>query len=1199
MLRVRGTVDLPQRLGALWSLLEASPEFKRLLAAAGRAHLGARMQVASEATAFALSALWRQAGLPVLVVVPRPEDARRLYDQIVVWAGDDAVLHFPETETLPFERVVSDSDTTVQRLRTLAAILDPGECPPLVVASTTAIAQKTIARDAFEGSRHVVRRGDRLVLERTLETWRRLGYRFEPVVDAPGLVSRRGGVVDIYPVRASAPTRIELWGDEVDSLRLFDPATQRSTEMTEAVEVTAAREALPGLMDRDELAEHVGAVDYSGCTDETRERIARELDDLTEGREVEEVGFYSGLFNRGCLLDYLPDGVLLATFRPGDATEAAREHDERSGELRRAKESRGELPDGIPSSHLSWPEVEAAMAACARTLDVTPWGAQELSGVDVFMMPFASAPEFYGDASALAEEVEHLSGEGHRVLAVTSVPQRLSEILAEYGVDSVRLDSLDLLPAEGAVTVLHAPGAGLSEGFALTVGRGKLVVLSDHEIFGAAKQRRSIRRRTARQAALVSELKPGDYVVHVEHGIGRFTGTGRNPRDDGDREFLIIQYAQNDMLYVPVDHLDRVAPYVAPMDRPPSLTRLGSQEWKRAKARVARSTREMASELVALYAARELAEGQSFAGDGPWQVELEDSFPFEETPDQKETIVAVKGDMERARPMDRLVCGDVGYGKTEVALRAAFKAVMDGKQVAILAPTTVLAQQHYVTFSQRLRAYPVAVDVLSRFRSREEQRAVVEGLAKGSVDICIGTHRLVQKDVAFKDLGLVVIDEEQRFGVAHKERLKQMRHEVDVLTLTATPIPRTLHLSLAGIRDMSTIETPPEERLPIKTYVSEFSDDLIREAVRREIDRQGQVYFLHNRVHNIDYMAGYVQRLVPEATVGVAHGQMPEEKLERAMLDFSQEQFDVLVCTTIIESGLDIANVNTLIVNRADTFGLSQLYQLRGRVGRGARRAYAYLLIPPSRSLTETAEKRLRTMLAASELGAGFQIAMKDLEIRGAGNVLGSEQSGHIHALGFDLYTRLLGEAVEEVRARLASGDSPDLDGIAGEQTAEARETLLGAAEAKPRIDLGVPANIPQQYVQDLPSRLSLYRRIGGLDSMDEADELEEEMADRFGPLPAQVGNLMYMARLKVRAQRAGVGSIARENGHIVFRLHDDVGGAAPALRKLLGREVSVGHTQLRLELGKLRDGWEEPLMDMAERLAVFKERLAEHVITA
>ena len=1192
---------MTQSLGALWSLLEASPEFKRLLAAAGRARLDGRMQTASEGTAFALSALWRESGLPVVVVTPRPEDARRLYDQLGVWVGDHAVLHFPETETLPFERVVSDAETTIQRLRTLAAILDPGECPPLVVASTTAIAQKTIAREAFEASRHMVKRGDQMALEGTLETWRRLGYRFEPTVDAPGLVSRRGGVVDIYPVRASAPTRIELWGDEVDSLRVFDPATQRSTTMADAVEVTAAQEALPGLMGRDEIARRIEAVDYSRCTEATMQRVAGELEDLVEGREVEEVGFYSGLFNRGCLLDYIPDGALLCVFRPGDAAEAAREHDERARELRRAKESRGELPEGIPSSHLSWAGVEAAMAGYTRRLDVTPWGAQELSGADVFMMPFSSAPEFYGDSSALAEEVDQLSGDGHRVLAVTSVPQRLSEILGEYGVDSVRLDSLDGPPSEGRVSVLHAPGAGLSEGFALAVGGRNLVVLSDHEIFGAAKQRRSVRRSAARQGGLVSELKPGDYVVHVEHGIGRFTGTGRNPRDDGDREYLVLQYAQNDLLYVPVDHVDRVAPYVAPMDRPPALTRLGTQEWKRAKERVARSTREMASELIALYAARELAEGQSFGADGAWQVELEDSFPFEETPDQKETIVSVKADMERRRPMDRLVCGDVGYGKTEVALRAAFKAVMDGKQVAILAPTTVLAQQHYVTFSQRLRAYPVTVEVLSRFRSRDEQQGVVEGLADGSIDVCIGTHRLIQKDVAFKDLGLVVIDEEQRFGVAHKERLKQMRHEVDVLTLTATPIPRTLHLSLAGIRDMSTIETPPEERLPIKTYVSEFSDDLIREAIRREIDRQGQVYFLHNRVHNIDYMAGYVRRLVPEATVSVAHGQMPEEQLERAMLDFSQGRFDVLVCTTIIESGLDIANVNTLIVNRADTFGLAQLYQLRGRVGRGARRAYAYLLIPPSRSLTETAEKRLRTMLEASELGAGFQIAMKDLEIRGAGNVLGAEQSGHIHALGFDLYTRLLGEAVEEVRARAVSGDGAEVDlgGFAGERTDQAREKLLDGGEAKPRVDLGVPANIPQGYVQDLPTRLSLYRRIGALGSADEADELEEEMADRFGPLPAQVGNLMYVARLKVRARRAGVGSVARENGYIVFRMHDDVGGAAPALRKLLGRAVRVGHTQLRLDLDKLRDGWEEPLMEMAERLAVFKERLAEHLVSA
>ena len=509
----------------------------------------------------------------------------------------------------------------------------------------------------------------------------------------------------------------------------------------------------------------------------------------------------------------------------------------------------------------------------------------------------------------------------------------------------------------------------MSDGVVLTADGRRLCVFSDSEIFGMTKLRRTSRRRAVKREALLSELAPGDYVVHVEHGVGRFVGSGRASQDEGDREYLILEYARGDQLYVPMEHVDRVTPYVAPMEKPPSLTRLGTQEWKRAKERVAESTREMAAELLSLYASRELAEGHAYSPDTPWQSELESSFPYEETKDQQETIVQVKSDMEHPVPMDRLVCGDVGYGKTEVALRAAFKAVMGGKQVAVLVPTTVLAQQHYSTFSERLQAFPVSVEVLSRFRTDSEQRRVVEGLAAGKVDICIGTHRLIQKDVAFKDLGLVIVDEEQRFGVAHKERLKEMRREVDVLTLTATPIPRTLHLSLAGVRDMSRIETPPEERLPIKTYVSEFSDELIREAIRREIDRQGQVFFVHNRVYNIDYMAGYIRMLVPEAEVAVGHGQMPEHELERAMLGFAEGSTDVLVCTTIIESGLDIPNANALIINRADTFGLAQLYQLRGRIGRGARRAYAYLLVPAHRSINEVAEKRLKTMLAATELG--------------------------------------------------------------------------------------------------------------------------------------------------------------------------------------------------------------------------------------
>ena len=722
-------------------------------------------------------------------------------------------------------------------------------------------------------------------------------------------------------------------------------------------------------------------------------------------------------------------------------------------------------------------------------------------------------------------------------------------------------------------------------------------------------------------------------MVHVEHGIGRFAGTVRGvkadaasravSRDNGedDREYLAIEYANDDKLYVPLEHLDRVAPYIAPMDRPPSLTRLGTQEWRRAKARAERSTMEMASELLTLYAARELAEGHSFVPDAQWQSELEESFPFEETPDQRRTIEEVKADMESPKPMDRLVCGDVGYGKTEIALRAAFKAVMDGKQVAVLVPTTVLAQQHYATFSQRLSAFPTRVEVLSRFRTPQEQRSVVDRLADGQVDICIGTHRLIQRDVRFKELGLVIVDEEQRFGVAHKERLKRMREEVDVLTLTATPIPRSLHMALAGVRDMSTMETPPEERLPIKTYVSEMSDALIREAILREIDRQGQVYFLHNRVYNIDYMARHLSRLVPEARVGVGHGQMNEGDLENVMLEFAEGKLDVLVCTTIIESGLDIPNVNTLIINRADTLGLSQLYQLRGRVGRSARRAYCYLMVPPSGSLTEPAEKRLRAMLDASELGAGFRIAMKDLEIRGAGNILGAEQSGNIHAVGFDLYTRLLSNAVEELRAR---GEGA---GVSGQQSAVSGAGAManGAASAngravdgsatkeaeraEPTLDIGIPASIPEEYIEDLPARLRMYQRIvtlgtaradgSGIEGEDGEDaikagvsEIEDEMRDRFGPLPWQAVNLLYVTRLRLYAKEAGVESVMRERNRVVLRYGGDIGGARRAMQRVLGRHAEIGNTQVRLPMDALGADWEGALETALRALAEFTRRM-------
>ena len=1186
-------------------LLEAAPQYRRLKESLERSRVLTRTQVLPDAAPYVLSTLWQDLGAPMLIVTPRPEDARRLHEQLTLWSGDEAlVLHFPETEALPFERLVTDTDTIHQRLATLSKLAACDGSAPLVVASANAVSQRTIDNPTFLSARHTLRRAEKIGLEELLDRWRRMGYQFEAGVHAPGCVSRRGGIIDIFPVDSAQPVRIELWGNEIESIRLFDPESQRSTGETDSVSIIPAREVLPGLREREEVQGRFAAMDFSNCTPATQERIREELSLLLDGHEVEDLDFYAGFYNRGSLLDYFPAGGLLAHHpalrdrrgrlgRRGAGARAAG----RQGAARRAapalpvvphvlERGRGELRrDPAPCRSLALGGRRPRPSRRIR--------AALLTGTDIPGQPDRLRPRG-GRAGA---------GEGHRVLAVTSHSTRLGEILAESGVSSQLPKGLEEPPPRGSIAVLQSEGAGLREGFALSPDGPGLVVFSDTEIFGVAKQRRTGRRSARRGKEFLSELSLGDYVVHVEHGIGRFVGAGPLDGSSGAAEYLTVEYAQGDKLHVPMEHLDRVAPYIAPLDHPPRLTRLGTQEWRRAKGRAERSTREMAAELLALYASRELAEGHGVAPDSPWQAELEQSFPFEETPDQTATIEEVKQDQESRKPMDRLVCGDVGYGKTEIALRAAFKCVMDGKQVAVLVPTTVLAQQHYATFSQRLSAYPVRVEVLSRFRSGAEQRSIVAGLGDSSIDICIGTHRLVQNDVVFKDLGLVIVDEEQRFGVAQKERLRSMRSRVDVLTMTATPIPRTLHMSLAGVRDMSTIDTAPEERLPVKTYVSEFSDELIQQAILRELDRQGQVYFLHNRVHNIDYMAGYIQQLVPDARVGVGHGQMPEGELEQTMIDFADGKMDVLVCTTIIESGLDIPNVNTLIINRADTFGLAQLYQLRGRVGRSSRRAYAYQLIPKAQSLTEAAEKRLRAMLAATELGAGFRIAMKDLEIRGAGNILGAEQSGHIHAVGFDLYTKLLAAAVEDLRAQQAGGLDASgvngqalLNGLSEENGAVGK--LLGPVTSA-TVDLGIPASIPQDYIADLPTRMGIYHRLVEIEDDAGMADMEEELMDRFGPLPLQVRNLFYVLGLKLESLRAGIESIIKDDRRVVLRFQDDLGGARPALRRRLGPGVEVGHRQIRLNLDSAGGAWERRLADAVKTLADFRERMAAYAATA
>ena len=1173
-------------LEALLTLLESVPQYQGLLASLKGDGGKQRVQALSNGLSFLVASLWKDMGIPLLLLVPRPEDARRLHEQLLTWCGQDAqIMHFPETDTLPFERLVSDMATIHQRLRTLKELKDASDGPPLVVSSVAAVAQRTLDHDTMSTCIHTLEMGQSIDQESLFSRWYRMGYQFERAVEIPGTVSRRGGIVDIFPVGASLPSRIELWGDQIESIRLFEPATQRSVQRVGAVTIAPAQQILPSLMNSSTLGGLMTRLDMSNCVTSVRDRIKEEISLLVNGQGIEELNFYAGFFNQGSILDYLSQDALLVLYRPSEMASAAQEADERTLRLREVKEGRGELPRNFPSAHMPWGELEQRLEGGWKRLEVLPWGVENIGDSPLRALPFGESPSFWGRLDLLAQEVQRWTQEGQRIVALTHHAQRLAEVLEEQDVSASLSVTLKDPPAPRSISVIQG---SLDEGFTLALDGGGMTVLTDAEIFGVAKQRRRTRRTGVRREAFLSDLNIGDFVVHIEHGIARFLGTDHRNLGGGEKEYLILEYAEEDRLYVPTEHLDRVSPYVAPMEQPPHITRLGTQEWNRIKERVRRSTREMAGELLSLYASREVVQGLSLAPDTPWQRELEDSFPYEETPDQLTTVDEVKADMERAKPMDRLVCGDVGYGKTEIALRAAFKAVMSGTQVAILVPTTVLAQQHYVTFSQRLSPFPVTVEVLSRFRTDREQREIVEGLASGKVDICIGTHRLVQKDVSFKNLGLVIVDEEQRFGVEHKEHLKQMRKEVDILTLSATPIPRTLHMSLAGVRDMSTMETPPEERLPIKTYVSEYSDELIREAILREMDRQGQVFFVHNRVHNIDYMADWLRSLVPEAKIGVGHGQMAEEQLEKVMMEFAEGKLDVLVCTTIIESGLDMPNVNTLIVNRANMFGLAQLYQLRGRVGRGTHRAYAYFLVAKGQRLTETAEKRLKTILAATELGAGFRIAMRDLEIRGAGSLLGREQSGHIHAVGFDLYTRLLAEAVSEMRARREE------QGTESDEISIESSPLFSPPDIK--IDIGIPAHLPKEYIEDLANRLGVYKRLGALTNVEGMDPIAEEMKDRFGPLPWQVNNLLYIVRLKLLARNAGVKSITRENGHMALRLKEAVGGARMALQRTLGDGISVGNTRLRMDLAGHSDGWQEPLVQTLERLVAFRDRVLQRV---
>ncbi len=1131
--------------------------------------------VSDGAKAAVIAALASDAETPVVIITPKPQHAEALADELRAWLGGESqrVRHFPERDALPFERLSPDTEDIIDRLAVLLSLHDKS-ARPIIVACAAAIAQRTISADELRRASITIKQGGRIDQTALLGAFDAGGYTIEPQVTAPGEASRRGGIIDIWPPSEELPLRIELFGDDFESIRSFDPATQRSTARREELHIGPAREVVHDRARTRVLSEMLQLHDLKG---EQRERIEEEQRALHEGERFDGDDFYVPFLTEATLLDHLTSATLIVD-EPADIAAVQKERDEQAGEARRDLEHRGELPHGLPSPHVVWDELRDAITA-HKPLNLARWAVGDEDAPDAnaaVRLAFGPVTAYGGRLRVLAEEVAQTLRSGQQVVIVSTQDRRLSELLEEHDVYAKLADSLTGIKlGHGALTIMHG---SLPHGWSVGDDGKGLTLLTDAEVFGFTKQRRAPPRKGASREAFLADLEPGQFVVHIEHGIAKFVGLVRRGIDGSEREYLELHYADGDRLFVPVEQVDRVSRYVGPSEHRPSLTRLGSQEWPRAKARVRRAVQELAKELLALYATREVAKGHAFPSDGAWETELGASFPYVETADQQSAIRDVKRDMEAVRPMDRLVCGDVGYGKTEVAVRAAFKAVVDGTQVAVLVPTTVLAQQHYNTFKQRLAGFPVRVEMLSRFRSDKEQRQVATDLVAGNVDVVVGTHRLLQKDIAFKNLGLIVIDEEQRFGVAHKERLKHMRSEVDVLTLTATPIPRTLNMALTGIRDMSTIETPPEERLPIKTYVTEFDEHLVREAIVREMERGGQVYFVHNRVHNIELTARKLRDIVPEASILIGHGQMHEDQLEKVMLDFTEVKADVLVCTTIIESGLDIPNVNTIIINHADKFGLAQLYQLRGRVGRAAARSYAYLLYEKHMSLTEVAQKRLQTIFEATELGAGFQIALRDLEIRGAGNLLGGEQSGQIGTVGFDLYVKLLADAVEGLKA-LARGEPPPPPKL----------------QAPIVIDLPITAFIPESYIGDLNVRLAQYQRMANIEASDDdadpAAELEQELNDRFGAPPPAVRNLIDVVRLRTLAQRAGVQSIAREDGvggRAMIALRSGGSGdfrarLKPSDRAKLERTnaITIGREQIRIDLEVVGEGWRK-LVDQA-----------------
>lgn len=1024
--------------------------------------------LAGSARSFFLYLLATRTEDTLVCLVPLEEQAYDLHRELRGFLGPDAVCLYPSQDLVFWHEGRENSFSRMTRLSTLSRLASGHQQVKVLIATAGSLVTKVLSPQEFRRQTLTLAVKQEINLEKTMRRLVELGYQRCQVVTDPGSFGLRGGVLDVYPPDQTEPFRLELWADEIESIRSFDPLTQRSGKKLTSVSISPAGETGSG------QAAH--------------------------------------------LLDYVSQDSLVFLDERREFERCFHRQARRQEELLAAAKEKGFKTDDMDAL-FTWDEVEALInrhpviyhAFFPGQLNIQPLEFyQHISQKE--MEPFFAHPEL------TARRIKEWVGQGYSVAVAMSDRKMKNKIREELGLNTV----------PGVVVT----DWDIEKGFISPTL--KMAVLSDRDVWGKRPRRTGgPKKETGKLRLELDHLRVGDYVVHENHGIGLFQGITKMEVEGFAKEYLVIQYAGSDRLYLPVDKLEMLTRYTGPDDKEPRLSKLGGTDWEKTKNRVRESIREMAQELLRVYALRQTVPGFAFSPDTVWQKEFEDAFEYEETADQIRAVAEVKKDMETPRPMDRLICGDVGYGKTEVALRAAFKAVMDHKQVAILVPTTILAEQHYQTCLERFKNTPVVIEVLSRFRTPGQQKRILEDLKKGVIDIIIGTHRLLSRDVRFKDLGLLVVDEEHRFGVRQKERIKALKETVDALSLSATPIPRTLHMALTGLRDLSVIETPPPDRYPITTYVLEYNEDIIREAIRAEVERGGQVFAVHNRIQDIEMFRNHLQMLVPEVKMEVAHGRVPEDELADIMKRFLNQEFQVLVCTTIIESGLDMPNVNTLIVDEADRLGLAQLYQLRGRVGRSKRLAYAYFTYRPDKSVTEAAQKRLNAIREFTELGSGMKIALRDLEIRGAGNILGPEQHGYIAAVGFDLYCRLL----EEETARL-NGTAPRSEG----------DTLL---------DVRIDAFIPDDYVGDIGLKLQVYRRAMFAASIQEIDEIRAELKERFGSLPVPVENLLRLSRLRVCARSKDIKSISTNGGVLQIRLNRAIDGAAAKLR-VLGQKIKA-----------------------------------------